>query len=136
MSNSQLKAIKQAVLAANHEVESNSVVRAPNGQAVLAMEEDQPLRVVTRVSTADNRYWGVQVGAFSNRHQAEKALLQTALRELQSLEGSERRIDYATVNGHKKYRARFEGLHQVDANMACARLRARNHSCFPVGPGS
>lgn len=136
VSNSQLKAIKQAVLAANHEVESNGVVRAPSGQAVLAMEEDQPLRVVTRVSTADNRYWGVQVGAFSNRHQAEKALLQTALRELQSLEGSERRIDYATVNGHKKYRARFEGLHQADANMACARLRARNHSCFPVGPGS
>lgn len=136
VSDSQLKAIKQAVLAANHEVENNSVVRAANGQAVHAMEEDQPLRVVTRVSTADNRYWGVQVGAFSNRRQAEKALLQTALRELQSLEGSERRIDYATVNGHKKYRARFEGLHQADANMACARLRARNQSCFPVGPGS
>lgn len=136
MSDSQLKAIKQAVLAANHEVKSNSVVRAPDGLAVLTTEEDQPLRVVTRVSKADNRYWGVQVGAFSNRHQAEKALLQTALRELQSLEGSERRIDYATVNGHKKYRARFEGLHQADANMACARLRARNQSCFPVGPDS
>ncbi len=136
MSDSQLKAIKQAVLAANHEVRSNSVVKAQNGLAVLTTEEDQPLRVVTRVSKADNRYWGVQVGAFSNRHQAEKALLKTALRELQSLEGSERRIDYATVNGHKKYRARFEGLHQADANMACARLRARNQSCFPVGPGS
>lgn len=137
---SQLNAIEEAVLAANREAAANGVVKAANGQPVsiadVAAAEEQPLRVVTRVSTAGNRYWGVQVGAFANRHQAEKALLQTALRELQSLEGSERRIDYATVNGHKKYRARFVGLNQADANMACARLRARNQPCFPVGPGS
>ncbi len=136
----QLNAIEQAVLAANREATANGVVKVANGQAVsiadVAAVEEQPLRVVTRVSTAGNRYWGVQVGAFSNRHQAEKALLQTALKELQSLEGSERRIDYAMVNGYKKYRARFVGLNQADANMACARLRARNQPCFPVGPGS
>lgn len=136
----QLKAIQEAVLAANREATANGVVKVANGQvlsiAEVAAQEEQPLRVVTRVSTAGNRYWGVQVGAFSNRHQAEKALLQTALKELQSLEGSERRIDYATVNGYKKYRARFVGLNQADANMACARLRARNQTCFPVGPGS
>lgn len=136
----QLKAIEQAVLVANREATANGVVKVASGQAMsiedVAAQEEQPLRVVTRVSTAGNRYWGVQVGAFSSRHQAEKALLQTALRELQSLEGSERRIDYAMVNGHKKYRARFLGLNQADANMACARLRARNQPCFPVGPGS
>lgn len=136
----QLKAIQEAVLAANREANANGVIKVANGQAVsiadIAAVEEQPLRVVTRVSTAGNRYWGVQVGAFANRHQAEKALLQTALKELQSLEGSERRIDYATVKGHKKYRARFVGLNQADANMACARLRARNQPCFPVGPGS
>lgn len=137
---SQLNAIEQAVLAANREAAAKGMVKVANGQAVsiadVAAQDVQPLRVVTRVSTAGNRYWGVQVGAFSNRHQAEKALLQTALKELQSLEGSERRIDYAMVNGHKKYRARFVGLNQADANMACARLRARNQPCFPVGPGS
>ena len=136
----QVKAIEQAVLTVNRELVPDRVVKVATNQVVptvdVVSQEDKPLRVVTRVSTEGNRYWGVQVGAFSNRHQAEKALLQTALRELQSLEGSERRIDYATVNGHKKYRARFEGLYQSDANMACARLRARNQSCFPVAPGS
>jgi D-alanyl-D-alanine carboxypeptidase len=135
----QLKAIQEAVLAANREATANGVVKVANAQQqtiAAAAANEQPLRVVTRVSTAGNRYWAVQVGAFSNRHQAEKALLQTALRELQSLEGSERRIDYATVNGYKKFRARFVGLNQADANMACARLRARNAPCFPVGPGS
>ncbi len=136
---SQLKAIQEAVLAANREATQNGVVKVADGtqqSIAVAAAQEQPLRVVTRVSTAGNRYWGVQVGAFSNRHQAEKALLQTALKELQSLEGSERRIDYAMVNGYKKFRARFVGLNQADANMACARLRARNQPCFPVGPGS
>ncbi len=127
---SDLKAIQAAVLAANEEA-----AKQPQSIAAVAAQE-QPLRVVTRVSTAGNRHWAVQVGAFQNRHLAEKALLQTALRELQSLEGSERRIDYAMVNGYKKFRARFVGLNQADANMACARLRARNQPCFPVGPGS
>lgn len=136
---SQLKAIQAAVIAANREATAKGSVGAEDGTVrsiAEVSEEVQPLRVVTRVSTAGSRRWAVQVGAFSNRHQAEKALLQTALRELQSLEESERRIDYAMVNGYKKFRARFVGLNQADANMACARLRARNQPCFPVAPGS
>lgn len=139
VSSTQLKAIEEAVRAANKQAKKNGVVKVASNspQSIsVAAQQQAPLRIVTRVSTAGNRHWAVQVGAFSSRHQAEKALLQTALRELQSLEGSERRIDYATVNGYKKYRARFTGLNQADANMACARLRARNQPCFPVGPGS
>lgn len=135
----QLKAIEAAVLVANKEAKSNGVMTVSSGNLTsiaAAAQAEEPLRVVTRVSTAGNHYWAVQVGAFSSRHQAEKALLQTALRELQSLDGSERRIDYATVNGYKKYRARFVGLNQAEANLACARLRARNQTCFPIAPGS
>jgi D-alanyl-D-alanine carboxypeptidase len=142
---SQLKAIEAAVLAANKEANANTKVVASNApqtengglkSITIAVQEEEPLRVVTRVSTSGSKYWAVQVGAFSSRQQAEKALLQAALRELDSLDGSERRIDYATVNGYKKYRARFVGLNQAAANLACARLRARNQPCFPVSPGS
>nr|WP_323777399.1 D-alanyl-D-alanine carboxypeptidase [Amylibacter sp.] len=139
VADAQLKAIEEAVLVANKEAKSNGVVTVSSGNLTsiaAAAKAEQPLRVVTRVSTAGNHYWAVQVGAFSSRHQAEKALLQTALRELQSLDGSERQIDYATVNGYKKYRARFVGLNQAEANLACARLRARNQTCFPIAPGS
>ncbi|WP_069298923.1 D-alanyl-D-alanine carboxypeptidase family protein [Neptunicoccus sediminis] len=140
MAEAQLKAIEAAVKAANREAQATGVVKTSSSgkltSIAAAAQAEQPLRVVSRVSTAGNQYWGVQVGAFSSRHQAEKALLQTALRELQSLDGSERRIDYATVNGYKKYRARFVGLNQAEANLACARLRARNQPCLPIAPGS
>lgn len=147
LAKAQLKAIAAAVLAANQEAERNGntpakkpvarpVTTAADGpkSITVAAAAEQPLRVVTRVSTSGNRYWAVQVGAFSNRHQAEKALLQTALREIDQLERAVRRIDYAMVKGHKKYRARFVGLSQAEANLTCAKLRARSAPCFPVGP--
>ncbi|MEM6618435.1 MAG: D-alanyl-D-alanine carboxypeptidase [Pseudomonadota bacterium] len=153
MAAAQIKAIEDAILAANQEALRNgkpaTEARASANQPApgakpplegaprsiaLAARGEKPLRVVTRVSSSGNRAWGVQVGAFASRHQAEKALLQIALRELRALDGASRRIDYSLVNGHKKYRARFLGLSQADANMACARLRARNNPCFPISP--
>ncbi|MCP5089266.1 MAG: D-alanyl-D-alanine carboxypeptidase [Rhodobacteraceae bacterium] len=137
------QAIEQAIIVANKEaVPSNGVVKTaslqvkPAKRQVKAVVKKPGLRVVTRVSTSGSRHWAVQVGAFNSRHSAERALLKTALRELQTLEGSERRIDYALVNGYRKYRARFVGLNQAQANLTCARLKARNASCEPVRPGT
>ncbi len=111
--------------------------KKPKPQPVQVARAQQPvLRVVTRVSSAGGRHWAVQVGAFSSRQGAEKALLQTALRELRTLEQSDRRIDYAMVHGDMRYRARFVGLNQAEANMTCARLKARHAECFPVRLGS
>ena len=142
MAEAQIKAIEAAVLAANKESQRNGASLEPQSpsaagaKSISVASGAQSLRVVTRVSTSGNRYWGVQVGAFSSRHQAERALLQTALREIATLDGASRKIDYATVNGYKKYRARFVGLSQAEANLTCAKLRARNAPCFPVGPES
>ena len=138
-------AIEQAVLVAIKEAKTSGAktvvqsaaltVKPPKRQATVVVGSEE-LRVVTRVSTTGGGHWAVQVGAFNSRRQAEKALLQTALRELQTLGGSERRIDYALVDGNKKYRARFVGLNQAEANMTCARLRARNALCLPIRPGA
>ena len=146
MAKVDMDAINQAVQTANNEVKSpNGAVNAlpvkpparvaPQG-VVVAKAQQPTLRVVTRVSSAGGRHWAVQVGAFSTRHQAEKALLQTALRELQTLEQSDRFIDYAMVSGYMKYRARFVGLNQAEANMTCSRLRARNAVCTSIRPGT
>ncbi len=131
------QAIENAIIAANNEVKTakKPAVTPPKRQQVAKAQAAQ-LRVVTRVSTSGGRYWAVQVGAFSSRHQAEKALLQTALRELQTLEKSDRYIDYAMVSGYMKYRARFVGLNQAEANLTCARLNARNAVCAPIRPGT
>ena len=121
------KAIEAAILQA---VKDD---KKPKSQPVQVAKAQRPvLRVVTRVSSAGGRHWAVQVGAFASRQGAEKALLQTALRELRTLEQSERRIDYAMVNGNMRYRARFYGLNQAEANMTCARLKARHAACTPI----
>jgi len=139
-------AINQAVQTVNAEankpkvVEKKPVVTPPKRvvvkRVVVAKAEQPALRVVTRMSSTGGRHWAVQVGAFSTRHEAEKALLQTALRELQTLEKSDRYIDYAMVHGYMKYRARFVGLNQAEANMTCSRLKARNAICAPIRPGA
>lgn len=137
------KAIEAAIMAANQEAyksngglkETPSVTGAKS-ITVASADASQSLRVVTRVSSSGNRRWGVQVGAFRSRHQAEKALLQTALKETGSLDQASRRIDTALVQGQQKYRARFVGLSQAEANMTCARLRARKAVCAPFGPNS
>lgn len=139
-------AINQAIQAVNAETnKSKGRVKALNvtppnriatKQVVVAQAQQTSLRVVTRISSAGGRHWAVQVGAFSTRHEAEKSLLKTALRELQTLEQSDRFIDYAMVDGFMKYRARFVGLNQVEANLTCARLKARNAVCAPIRPGT
>ncbi len=137
------QAIEQAVIVANKQAVTEAplvktvalTIKPPKREAkVVAKSKER--RVVTRVSTTGGRHWAIQVGAFNSRHGAETALLKTALREMQTLEGSERRIDYALVNGYKKYRARFVGLNQAEANMACAKLKARNADCLAIRPGA
>ncbi|MEM7439209.1 MAG: D-alanyl-D-alanine carboxypeptidase family protein [Pseudomonadota bacterium] len=140
MAKAHENAIEAAIMAANQEAyKNNGGAQLTAGTQTIsdaAKKTTQPVRVVTRVSTAGNRYWGVQVGAFTSRHQAEKALLQTALKETGSLDTAPRRIDTANVQGQTKYRARFLGLSQAEANMTCARLRARNAACHTFGPSS
>ena len=86
--------------------------------------------VVTRISTSGGRHWGINVGRFSSRHAAEKALLQTALSEMATLDGSLRKV----VNGSRGFDANFMGLTRDAADLACRRLQARQVTCFMIGP--
>jgi D-alanyl-D-alanine carboxypeptidase len=86
--------------------------------------------VVTRISTSGGRHWGINVGRFSSRHAAEKALLTTALAEMATLDGSLRKV----VNGSRGFDANFMGLTRDAADLACRRLQARQVTCFMIGP--
>lgn len=87
--------------------------------------------VVTRISTSGGRHWGINVGRYSSRFTAEKALLKTALAEVETLDGSLRKV----VNGSRGYDANFMGLTRENADLACRRLQARQVTCFMIGPG-
>ncbi|MCD1625304.1 MAG: D-alanyl-D-alanine carboxypeptidase family protein [Paracoccaceae bacterium] len=86
--------------------------------------------VVTRISTSGGRHWGINVGRYGSRHAAEKVLLQTALTEMNTLDGALRKIK----QGSGGFDANFMGLTRETADMACRRLQARQVQCFMIGP--
>ena len=87
--------------------------------------------IVTRLSTSGGRHWGINVGRYVSHYQAEKVLLRTALSEMATLEGSLRKVSQSP----RGFDANFLGMSREQADLACRRLRARNVSCFMIGPG-
>ncbi|WP_349291201.1 D-alanyl-D-alanine carboxypeptidase family protein [Loktanella sp. SALINAS62] len=85
--------------------------------------------VVTRISTSGGRHWGVNVGRFNSRYEAEKVLIQVALNEMSTLEGAVRRVTQRSGG----FDANFMGLTREGADLACRRLQARNQTCFMLG---
>ncbi len=81
--------------------------------------------VVTRMTTAGGRHWGINVGLFTTRHEAEKMLLQTALVEIGTLDTALRKV----VRSPQGFRANFVGLTEQNAELVCRRLEAQNVPC-------
>ncbi|MYK31155.1 MAG: D-alanyl-D-alanine carboxypeptidase [Boseongicola sp. SB0670_bin_30] len=89
------------------------------GQGVLRASGDGELR------------WGINVGLFKTRGEAERVLLQTALVEIATLDAAKRSV----VRGPTGWEANFLGLSEDGAALACSRLRARSLPCTPRAPG-
>lgn len=87
--------------------------------------------IVTRLSTSGGRHWGISVGRYPNRHDAERVLLTTALTELSTLDDALRKV----VPRGGSYDANFVGMTRERAALACRRLAARDVTCETLGPG-
>lgn len=98
--------------------------------AVRPEPRDDGLKVVTRVSTSGAAHWGIDLGSYTTRSEAEKLLLRMALRDLSSLDGALRKV---VVKGGK-YKAKFVGLSEDHARRACSRLNVRRKICTASGP--
>ena len=104
----------------------------PIETAIAEVAAEEPEReVVTRLSTSGGRHWGINVGRFTTRHQAERVLLQTALIEISTLDTALRKV----VHTSRGYDANFVGMSEDQAALVCRRLTARNLSCETIGPG-
>ena len=103
----------------------------PQDDPVEEIPSDEP-EVVTRLSTSGGQHWGINVGRFSSRYEAERVLLRTALAEMATLDGSLRKV----VQSPRGFDANFLGMSQEGADLACRRLQARNITCFTIGPAS
>ncbi len=97
--------------------------------AVVQDNSGEP-EIVTRLSTSGGLNWGITVGRYPSRFEAEKVLLRTALAEMTTLDGSLRKV----TRGKRGFNANFLGMTQETADLACRRLQARNISCETLGP--
>lgn len=104
-------------------IEETVVAAAPAAVA------DTGPEVVTRISTSGGRHWGVNVGRYNTRYDAERVLLRVALNEMSALDGSLRRV----VQRSGGFDANFMGLTRDGADLACRRLQARGTTCFMIG---
>jgi D-alanyl-D-alanine carboxypeptidase len=93
----------------------------------VASEADEEVVVV--MSTSGGRHFGVNVGEYPSRYEAEKALLKTALAESATLNDGLRK----TTQSGGAWRASFMGLTEEQAELACRRLTARAVPCETVG---
>jgi len=89
------------------------------------------LEVVTRVSTSGGRHYGINVGKFASKYEAERVLLKTALVEIGTLDDALRKV----VSRSGGFEANFVGMTEDMAQLACRRLEARRISCTTLGPG-
>jgi D-alanyl-D-alanine carboxypeptidase len=94
-----------------------------------APAEEATEKVVVVMSTSGGRHFGVNVGEFASRYDAERALLKTALAESATLNEGLRK----TSQSDGAWRASFLGLTEEQAELACRRLRARAVPCETVG---
>lgn len=93
-------------------------------------EQPEENEVVTRISTSGGHQWGVNVGQYGSRYLAERALVTTALTEMESLDGTLRKV----VKRPSGFDANFLGMSRASADLACRRLSARNIECNTIGP--
>jgi D-alanyl-D-alanine carboxypeptidase len=101
----------------------------PAVRAMAAPSQAPEPEVVTRISTSGGHHWGVNVGRYGSRYEAERVLLQVALNEMETLNGALRRV----VQQSGGYDANFMGLTRDGADLACRRLQARDTPCFMIG---
>jgi D-alanyl-D-alanine carboxypeptidase len=120
--------------AASAPTETPAPPARPADVVLAAVQQASPVpsepEVVTRISTSGSRLWGINVGRYGSRYQAERVLLRVALNEMSTLDGSLRRVNQSS----RGYDANFMGLTRDGAELACARLQARGTTCFMIGP--
>ena len=101
-------------------------LRGTNNKTV-TISNDQSLRLSNSQSTD---IWGVQIGAFLKRAEAEEQLL--SVRGLHILAKANANVRPLTRNGQTLYRARFDGLSVKDAQAACKSLANLASGCLIV----
>ncbi len=90
-------------------------------EAVLPPAEEPPRPKWSRCPTNSPTTWGIALGSYNSRNEAERALLTVALAEAATLMGGVRRVS----QGGGGYDAQVVGLTREAADLACQRVCKR-----------
>ena len=89
-------------------------------------EEPAP-QIVSR--STGGRGYGVSLGLYRSRHEAEQLLLRTALQDSAALGNAVSRV----ADTRRGFQANFEGMSRQMAELTCDRLAARQQDCTVIG---
>lgn len=128
------EAAQSAVVAPAGAASASTFASAPAAPAPRAQAEEIQVADASAGSTGGNE-WGVQIGSFRAKGDAERQLLTTALKDVPQLTGGLRRVEAAKVQGSTVFRAQFVGLSQSNALGACEMLARMQTDCLPLAPG-
>ncbi len=111
-------------------------VKAATKQAVAATPKAVKARQApAKATSGSGTRWGVQVGAFSSRGDAEKHARRVSGKS-PALKGTTVQVSSATVRGKTVYRANLVGLNAREAANACQSLRKQKQACVALAPNS
>jgi len=101
-----------------------------------AMADTPPPRPEYEPVEAGHLGWGIQLGAYKTRRNANAAIGIAELSAVQMLMNGQPVVVSYHVNGVSKYHARVVGLPRQDAIDACKRLRNGPTGCVVLSPAS
>ncbi len=105
---------------------SETVILAAMGEGDLA--DPEALEIVSRPATS-GRGWGVTLGLFTSRAEAEKLLLRSALQDGAILGGAARHV----ADTRRGFQPSFANLTKANAELVCERFASRSQECQVVG---
>ena len=106
-------------------------ISPPENPAAPVAEKDAPTPPPTAEDKAVEGHWGVQIGAFRSRRDAQRAL-QHAKTNYRDLHDASFVIAPTRTARGRFYRAQLLGISESAAASACSALTAHGHSCMTV----
>lgn len=104
---------------------SETVILAAMGEGDRSNPEE--LEIVSRPENS-GRTWGVTLGIFKSRDEAEKLLLRSALQDGAVLGGAQRHV----ADTSRGFRPSFANLSRANAELVCERFLSRSEECQVV----
>ena len=105
---------------------SEGVILAAMGEGDLANPE--AVEIVSRPANS-GRSWGVSLGIFTSKAEADRLLVQTALQDGATLEGASRHV----ADTKRGFVPSFGNLTKASAQLTCERFQSRSVPCEVIG---